>query len=313
MIFTQTEYNISMKISIVIPTKNEQELLPRLLDSIKKQDFDDFEVIVADAHSTDKTRSIAEEYGARVVDGGMPGAGRNAGARAASGEFLVFLDADVIIPEDFLKNLYNEMQERYIDAATCAIKPLSDIQLDRVIHKMINLTILANLRIDPKAFGFCIFISKRLFNRIGGFDETIKVAEDNDLVKRASEFRPLRYINSTYVQVSVRRFEKEGRLSYVAKGIGLNIYRVFKGEIRFGNDVVAYDFGGYDKGKENLRALDRIERGLISLENRFKKQSAAAAGDQDRQFELRKQLREIKSEFRKIFSAGSRRKEKHHS
>ena len=42
---------------------------------------------------------------------GMPAVGRNAGARAASGEILVFLDADVIIPEHFLKNLYTEMQE----------------------------------------------------------------------------------------------------------------------------------------------------------------------------------------------------------
>ena len=235
-----------MKLSIIIPTKNEEELLPRLLESITSQDFSDYEVIVADADSTDRTREIAADGGARVVDGGMPGVGRNNGARASSGDFLVFLDADVIIPEHFLKNLYNEMQERFIDVATCSIKPISNIQLDRIIHKLINLTILANLRVDPKAFGFCIFISRRLFDRVGGFDETIKVAEDNDLVKRASEYRPLRFINSTYIHVSVRRFEKEGRLAYMAKGIGLNVYRIFKGEIRYDNDVVTYDFGGYD-------------------------------------------------------------------
>ena len=197
-----------MKISIIIPAKDEEELLPNLLESIRNQDFDDYEVIVADAFSTDRTREIAREYGATVVDGGMPGPGRNAGARAAKGEFLVFLDADVVLPDNFLKNLYNEMQDRYIDVATCEIVPISDIQLDRIIHKLINMTILANMRVDPKAFGFCIFITRRLFNRIGGFDETIKVAEDNDLVKRASEFRPLRYINSTFVKVSVRRFDK---------------------------------------------------------------------------------------------------------
>ena len=264
-----------MKISIIIPTKDEEELLPGLLKSIVSQDFDDYEIIVADAFSTDHTREIAKEYEAMVVDGGMPGAGRNAGARAASGEFLFFLDADVIIPEYFLKNLYNEMQERYIDVATCAIKPISDIQLDRVIHKLINLTILANLRVDPKAFGFCIFITKRLFNRIGGFDETIKVAEDNDLVKRASEYRPLRFLNSSYVQVSVRRFEKEGRLSYMAKGIGLNVYRTFKGEIRLGNDIVNYDFGGYGKSREKKKTLDKLEEHLINMEKRYKKQLAA--------------------------------------
>ena len=264
-----------MKISIIIPTKNEEVLLSKLLNSIESQDFEDYEVIVADAFSADKTREIAVGYGAKVVDGGMPGAGRNAGARAADGELLVFLDADVILPEHFLKNLHNEMQERYIDVATCAIKPLSDIQLDRVIHNLINLTIIANLRVDPKAFGFCIFITKRLFNRIGGFDETIKVAEDNDLVKRASEYRPLRFINSTFVHVSVRRFEKEGRLHYMAKGIGLNVYRTFKGEIRFDNDIVSYEFGGYDKTRDKLKTLDKIENGLIKMETRYKEYLAA--------------------------------------
>lgn len=264
-----------MRISIIIPTKDEEELLPKLLRSIELQDYKDFEVIVADADSSDRTREIAGEYGAKVVDGGMPGAGRNAGAKAASGDIFVFLDADVIIPPHFLTNLHNEMQERYIDVATCAIKPLSDMQMDRIIHKLINLTILANLRVDPKAFGFCIFITRRLFERIGGFDETIKVAEDNDLVKRASEFRPLRYANSTWVHVSVRRFEKEGRLSYMAKGIGLNLYRVFRGEIRHDNDVVSYDFGGYGEGKDKKKALDRIENGLIRLEKSYKKQLAA--------------------------------------
>ena len=261
-----------MKISIVIPAKNEEELLPKLLESIKIQDFEDYEVIVADAHSTDRTREIAASYGAVVVDGGMPGVGRNAGAAAARGEFLIFLDADVIIPEHFLKNLYEEMQSRYIDVATCPIKPISDIQLDRILHKIINITVMANLRIDPKAFGFCIFITKRLFNRIGGFDESIKFAEDNDLVKRASEFRPLRFIQSTYVQVSVRRFEKEGRLYYMAKGIGLNVYRTFKGEIRYGNDIVNYQFGNYEENRENRKALDRIEKGLIRMEISYKKQ-----------------------------------------
>ncbi len=296
-----------MKISIIIPTKNEEKLLPELLKSIKKQDFDGYEVIVADAESTDKTREIAAEYGAGIVRGGMPGTGRNNGARAATGEILVFLDADVILPKHFLKNLYNEMQERYIDVATCAIKPLSDIQLDRIIHKLINMTILANLRVDPKAFGFCIFITRRLFNRIGGFDETIKVAEDNDLVKRASEFRPLRYLNTTFIQVSVRRFEKEGRLSYMIKGIGLNVYRTFKGEIRYGNDIVSYDFGGYDKGKETLKTLDRIERGLIRIETRYKEQMAAIKtwGTVNREETeniriFRKQLSEFTRDFKKV-------------
>jgi glycosyltransferase involved in cell wall biosynthesis len=258
-----------MKVSIIIPTLNEERTLPNLLDSIKAQDFDDFEVIIADAHSTDRTREIAQSYGCRVVDGGLPAVGRNAGAAAAEGEFLFFLDADVILPKGFIHNVYNEMWDRYIDLATCEIRPLSDFRLDRVIHRMMNLAVLLNLWLDPKAFGFCIFVTKRLFNRAGGFDETIYVAEDNDFVKRASLFRTLRYLNSVYIMVSIRRFEKEGRLAYMKKGIKLNLYRAFKGEIR-NDEVVKYEFGAFDKIDNELDPgfLDKIEKQLLKIEKR---------------------------------------------
>lgn len=260
-----------MKVSIIIPTLNEEKILPRLLDSIKSQNFDDYEVIIADAHSKDRTREIASEYGCLVVDGGLPGAGRNAGAAAAQGDFLFFLDADVILPHGFIRNVYEEMQDRYFDLATCEIRPLSDYRLDRVLHRMINLAVKLNLRLDPKAFGFCIFATKRLFQRIKGFDETIYVAEDNDFVKRASAFRPLHYLSSAYITVSIRRFEKEGRLAYMKKGIKLNLHRTFKGEIR-NDEVVKYEFDMYDKQEdhEDTVFLDWLEARLLKIEERTK-------------------------------------------
>src|SRR5690242_14030921 len=86
-------------LSIIIPTYNEEEYLPRLLASIRSQRFEGYEIIVADNKSTDRTREIAARFGAKIVDGGMPGPGRNLGARAAQGDLLLFLDADVILPD----------------------------------------------------------------------------------------------------------------------------------------------------------------------------------------------------------------------
>lgn len=256
-----------MKVSIVIPTLNEEEMLSRLLDSIKIQEFNDYEIIVADARSKDRTREVAAEYGCKVVDGGLPAAGRNAGAAAAQGDFLFFLDADVIIPKGFISNVYNEMQDRYFDLATCEIRPLSDYRLDRVIHKMINLAVVLNLRADPKAFGFCIFVTRRLFQRVKGFDETIYVAEDNDFVKRAAEHSKLQYLKSAYIMVSIRRFEKEGRFAYMKKGIKLNLYRTFKGEIR-SEKVVKYEFDNFNdpEGKDDTDFLDWAEKRLLKIE-----------------------------------------------
>jgi glycosyltransferase involved in cell wall biosynthesis len=256
-----------MKVSIIIPTLNEEKMLPRLLESIKTQDFDDYEVIVSDAQSKDSTREIAGQHGCRIVDGGLPAVGRNAGAAVAQGDFLFFLDADVVIPQGFIRNVYDEMQDRYYDLATCEIRPLSDYRLDRVLHRMINLAVILNLRMDPKACGFCIFVTRRLFDRIGGFDETIYVAEDNDFVKRAAEFRALHYLSSAYLMVSVRRFEKGGRFAYMNKGIKLNLYRTFRGEIR-NAEVVAYEFENYHtpEGPQDKDFLDWIEDRLIKIE-----------------------------------------------
>ena len=104
-------------LSIVIPTYNEEEYLPRLLASIRSQRFEGYEIVVADARSTDRTRQIAERFGARVVEGGMPGPGRNLGAVAAKGDLLLFLDADVILPDtDWLAGKVEQFARPFLKA-----------------------------------------------------------------------------------------------------------------------------------------------------------------------------------------------------
>jgi len=72
-------------LSIIIPTLNEENYLPFLLESIKNQDFKDYEIIVADAGSHDKTREIAKNFGCKVVSGGLPAKGRNEGTKFSRG------------------------------------------------------------------------------------------------------------------------------------------------------------------------------------------------------------------------------------
>ncbi len=232
-----------MEFSIIIPTLNEEMLLPNLLADLQAQTFRDFEVIVADAGSKDRTVEVAERLGARVVPGGMPAVGRNRGAQAADGDFLVFLDADTRVAPNFLHQLYIELEERFLDLATCEIKPISQNPLDGLLHDFANLAIKIGQFADPHAPGFCIIISRRLFKRVGGFNESLKLAEDHDLVKRASQFRPLRVLNSVQVQVSVRRLEKEGRVNLISKYVAVELYRVLLGEIK--TDIFRYEFGNF--------------------------------------------------------------------
>lgn len=258
-----------IKVSIVIPTLNEERDLPVLLESLKKQTFRNFEIIVGDAGSKDATRQIAESHGARVVQGGMPGVGRNRGAAVATGEYLFFFDADVILPEDFLAKAVHEMDENFIDLATCAFYPLSDLRLDKVLFAFANLTVKMNANGNPRAAGFCIFITKRLFERVGGFDESLRLAEDHDLVERAAKFRSLHVLKSTSIKVSVRRLEKEGRFSLIQKYFQVEMHLLTKGKVK--EDIVEYEFGNFnDENKESVKkALDQVEDRLIKLESQY--------------------------------------------
>lgn len=258
-----------IRVSVVIPTLNEERDLPQLLSSLQKQTFRDFEIIVADAGSKDRTRELAVEYGARVVDGGMPGVGRNRGAAVARGEYLFFFDADVILPEDFLAKAVHEMDEEFIDLATCVFYPQSELRLDKILFAFANLTVKLNANANPRAAGFCIFITKRLFDRIGGFDESLRLAEDHDLVERAAKFRPLHVLKSTSLTVSVRRLEKEGRFSLIRKYFQVEMHLLTKGKVR--DDIIEYEFGNFqDESKEQVKkAIDRLEERLIQLEAQY--------------------------------------------
>ena len=112
-----------MILSIIIPTYNEEEYLPILLESIKKQSFTDYEIIIADANSTDKTREIAKEYGCIVIEGGLPAVGRNNGASIAQGEYLLFLDSDLELTDDYLRNVLYEFRMEHLGIAITQTLP----------------------------------------------------------------------------------------------------------------------------------------------------------------------------------------------
>jgi len=229
-------------ISIIIPTKNEENFLPRLLRSLNAQTFQEFEVIVADAFSTDRTRAIAVSFGAKVVDGGLPGFGRNTGARHAKGDVILFLDADVFLPPNFLEANYKFFMKRGLDCATTLMRPLSTRFDDQLIHSAWNAAYLFFQRWYPVAAGFHIFVKRSVFERVGGFDHSIVFAEDVDFVSRVHKSRGrFRVIRRVPVYISVRRLEKEGRFGFLAKSIYGFCYAFFRGPIR--KPIFNYEFG----------------------------------------------------------------------
>jgi glycosyltransferase involved in cell wall biosynthesis len=201
-------------VSIIIPTLNEEKYLPHLLTALQKQTLQPKEIIVADAFSIDKTREVAKSFGCTIVDDDHhsgPGGGRNAGAEKATGDILLFFDADVVVTHTFLEKTIAEFDKRHLDIASCFIKPLSKSRLDHFGASMMDSYFYAMKYILPHAAGYCIFIRRGIHEFIHGFDESLVLAEDHDYVQRASKYGKFGFLRSHKVSVSTRRFREEGR------------------------------------------------------------------------------------------------------
>lgn len=229
-------------VSVIIPTKNESEDLPRLLASLTSQTVLPGEIIVADARSEDDTREIATSYGAMVVDGGLPGVGRNKGAEAATKDMLLFLDADVELTDaHFLEKTIGEMLERKLDVATCDVFPISDKFIDHALHKAYNLYVRICGSWLPHAPGFCIFVKREVHELIRGFDEGVIFAEDHDYVRRAVKRKKQFGFLKAHVPVSIRRMERDGRFRIILTYILGELHLLTLGPVR--HNKFRYSFG----------------------------------------------------------------------
>lgn len=212
-------------LSIIIITKNEEKYLPRLLESIKRQrGYTDYEVIVADAHSTDRTRKIAKKYGCKVIDGGLPSIGRNRGARKAKGDLLLFLDSDTALPPGFLKENIKEFHNRKLVCATTIYKPISERNTDKFLYNSYNVLAIGLQYFLPLAGGLCILCAKEIYDRVGGFDEKRTMCEDHFFVNQAHKHGKFRILKSVPILCDVRRMDKEGRLGLVIKYVRVALH-----------------------------------------------------------------------------------------
>ncbi|MBK5963058.1 glycosyl transferase family 2 [Thiocystis minor] len=286
-----------MKVSVIIPTLNESELLPGLLDRLDRQTFRDFETIVADAGSTDETRAICRARGVILTEGGMPAVGRNRGAGVARGAWLFFLDADVLPPADFLEKALGEMETEGMRLATCGFEPDSDHPLDALLFELANQFVRLSLKTAPHAGGFAIFVDHDLFDLVGGFDETLRLAEDHDFVKRTARHAPLHLLESTQIRMSVRRLEKDGRFSYSAKCLQVELHRLFKGEVT--EDIVDYQFGYAPSGKNN--GADEGLKRLIERMAVWRREHAATLKRVARDVKQAPEVQDAMTELRRSF------------
>ncbi|MCL5430631.1 MAG: glycosyltransferase [Candidatus Marsarchaeota archaeon] len=217
-----------VEISVIIPTLNEEKYLATPLKALKKQSFKDFEVIVADGGSKDRTRQIAKRFDSKLIYVKKRGisSGRNAGARIAKGKILVFLDADTMPFPDLLKQYRDAIQDGVI-AATGPLLELEKVPMRmRIGYKLVSvLTVRLSIALGkPSIIGSNFAVKKSAFDKIHGFNEGLMTYEDWDLSHRLGEYGKIAYVNGAKVRVSARRVIAWGMRKYFMYHVG-NVIR----------------------------------------------------------------------------------------
>jgi len=233
-------------VSIVIVAYNEELFIGKLLESIKTQQYKNFEVILVDDHSNDKTVQIAKSFEQyfplRIVQKEVRGISRsrNYGADFAKGDIILFLDSDVILPPNFIGSNIKSFVNQKLSVAGIDFIAITDNKVDKFITSSYRIWLKTVQYFNPRGIGFCIFASKKLHDKIL-FDESIIMSEDFDYVRRATQEGKFRILADVPAEVSWRRFYKENRLLLILKYIVFEWYRQNIGEIR--KKILPYEFG----------------------------------------------------------------------
>ena len=205
---------IKPKISIIVPTLNEEKNIEEFLDSLKKQTWTNFETIVVDGGSTDKTINIAENHQTIVIvkKEMREYASRNIGAKMACGEVLLFTCADVTFPKDLLAKINQNFEDQELIALTGPDIP-QDSLLAEIEYRAYNFIrfLFSSLPRPNKRFSTStnfLSVKKNYFYKTGGFVTDINA--DGIMGKQLSEIGRVKFSMGTNVFISPRRFFKMG-------------------------------------------------------------------------------------------------------
>ncbi len=215
--------NSDAKYSFVIPTLNEEKLLPILLKQIKGSGvIEQFncEIVISDGGSTDSTVEVAKKYTNKTIVHSENyrqtiAEGRNNGAKITSGNILIFIDGDTTFENlnDFMTKVDKIFTENNYLAMTCYINihPTERIFSDKVFLSFYNwyFRILNNIGVGMGR-GECQIIPREVFDEVGGYNQKLVAGEDFDLFKRIRKKGKIFFDKTLVIYESPRRYRKYG-------------------------------------------------------------------------------------------------------
>ncbi len=197
-----------MTISIIIPTYNEEQLIGALIFHLQKYGSGKVtQIIVSDGGSSDSTFLVAKNAGAKVVLSPARGRARqmNFGASMASGDILYFIHADTLPPPTFATDILAAVAKGY-DLGRYSTKFISNKPILRINEWFTRFDLFICMGGDQT-----LFIKKTLFERLGGFDNMMKLMEEYEFCTRARKQASYKIMNGAAL-ISARKYEKNSWL-----------------------------------------------------------------------------------------------------
>ena len=241
----------SMDISVIIPARNEEKTIGRCLESLARMNFraEDFEVIVVDNGSTDRTEEIAKSFSGRLhltvlkkKDGNIS-AVRNWGARAARGRVLAFTDADCVVPSDWLSRAGELFRSPFVGIIGAhGLIPEGSSWVARAWYREVAIAKRGEVSYVPT---LDLLVKRSVLFGVGGFDESLETNEDYEFCQRvrAAGFVVMGIPEMGVVHLgtpqSLKAFYKKQRWH------GTHVFRVFLRDISAFHNVRAVFFAVY--------------------------------------------------------------------
>lgn len=242
----------SFTYSVIIPALNEEKFLPVLLESLCTQTFRDFEVIVVDGGSEDRTVAVAKRYQKRLpkltvlvcTPRGLARQ-RNFGAAHASGNWFIFSDADNVMLPYAMGRIADYAATTKTNFFTTWFRSDSEVTGDAILALFSNMVIEGSVSVKkPFSPGPLTVIRKDTFDTVGGYTENIVWGEDYEFSKRVHEHGiNLTLLRETCYVWSMRRFRREGNLSVLRKFALATLYNLISNKAF--TRMPGYEMGGH--------------------------------------------------------------------
>jgi glycosyltransferase involved in cell wall biosynthesis len=242
------------QVSFIIPALNEEKQIAGLIDNINMlSNRYNYEIIVSDGFSTDRTIEIAIQKGAQVTSDDIHAPktianGRNTGAFLAQGEILIFCDADTVMkdPDKFISEIFNVFKDPQIVGGTpsLSIFPDETILKDKIFHFLFNHIVKFSFTTKvPICGGQCQIVRSCSFREVNGYNVNIVHGEDSDFFRRLRKIGKLHFFSNLVVYESPRRYRHFGYILLLAQGVYSLVYQqifrknVFKEWRRVDSDI----------------------------------------------------------------------------